>query len=112
MISIGRLAKQLREQLGWTQRETADALQVSYVHLCNVENEKSQPSQSLLDRYRDLWGIDLYVFAWCKEGNGESLPAGVRRAASRLEDALQARLEQVVLRFGKESNEECSIFDK
>ncbi len=112
MIRIGTTAKRLRETLGWTQRATADALRVSYVHLCNVENNKTQPSQSLLDRYRALWGIDLYVFAWCEQGNAEALPSALRNAATKLADAWRKRIDELIAQQRKDSRAPCSTFDR
>lgn len=96
MVMVGSTAKQLRQRFGWTQRETADALDVSYVHLCNVENGKTQPSQALLDRYRQLWGIDLYVLAWCENGDEYDLPDNVRDAASQLAKSWRKRIEECI----------------
>jgi transcriptional regulator with XRE-family HTH domain len=112
MVQIGATAKKLRESLGRTQRETADALEVSYVHLCNVENGKTQPSQALLDRFRDLWGIDLYVLAWCEQGDEDALPPAVRNAASRLAKAWRKRIDDLIKEHRRESETPCSISGK
>lgn len=96
MISIGTLAKELREKLGWTQRKTALRLDVTYAHLCNIENNKKQPSRELLDRYRQLWGIDLYVLAWCNNGDIDKLPPNVRQAAASLSTAWRIRIEHLI----------------
>ncbi len=109
MVSIGTTAKTLRESLGWTQRQTADELGVSYVHLCNVENNKARPSQALLDRYRDLWGIDLYVLVWCENGDVEELPHAVRNAASKLATAWRKRIDDLIEEQRKDSDSPCSI---
>jgi transcriptional regulator with XRE-family HTH domain len=112
MVRIGTTAKRLRESLGWTQRETADALSISCVHLCNVENNKSQPSQCLLDRYSELWGVDLYVYAWCQQGNFEELPPPMRAAASTLARAWKKRIETTVDERRKDSTTPCSTSDR
>ncbi|MFO7906783.1 MAG: helix-turn-helix domain-containing protein [Planctomycetota bacterium] len=112
MVQIGQTAKRLRESLRWTQRETATALGVSCVHLCNVENGKTQPSQALLDRYRELWGIDLYVLAWCEQGNGDELPPAVRSAASKLAKAWKQRIDALIQENIKDPETPCSTFDR
>jgi transcriptional regulator with XRE-family HTH domain len=112
MVCLGTTAKRLRESLGWTQRETADALKVSYVHLCNVENNKSQPSQSLLDRYGELWGVDLYVYAWCEQGDCEQLPSTMRSAASELARGWRKRIEKLGAKRRKDSNAPCYTSDR
>lgn len=98
MLNIGQTAKSLRESLRWTQRETATALGVSYVHLCRVENGKAHPSFYLIDRYRELWGIDIYVLTWCEQGNGDELPPAVRYAASKLARAWKQRIDALIQR--------------
>ena len=103
MVSIGTTAKNLRQQLGWSQVETAEALGVSNVHLCNVENNRTQPSQSLLDCYRELWGIDLYVIAWCENGSEEDIPHAVRKAALKLSTAWRKRIDEMIKEQQKES---------
>jgi transcriptional regulator with XRE-family HTH domain len=95
MTVLGKTARDLRHSLGLSQREVASLLGVSVVHLCNIENNKSAPSQALLDRYRDLWGVDLYVLAWCQTGDIEKLPAGVRTAAKRLATAWKERISSL-----------------
>lgn len=84
MVHLGKTSRYLRESKGLTQRAMADALGVSYVHLCNIENNKAAPSQSLIDRYRELWGIDLYILAWCLYGDLTELPEPVRKPMKQL----------------------------
>lgn len=112
MIEIGATARRLRDSLGWTQRATADALSVSYVHLCNIENGKAKPSQELLDRFRKLWGIDLYVLAWCDNADIDELPPAVRSAASELATAWQSRIDRLIREQRKLTADPCSDFAK
>lgn len=95
-ICIGDVARELRETLGISQRAAAEKLGISSVHLCNIEKGKSAPSPALLDRYHELWGIDLYVFAWCRHGELDRLPAGMRQAAAELSKSWQERIEALV----------------
>ena len=78
MLHLGRTAKHIREKKGMTQRAAAEALKISYVHLSNIENNKSPVSAALLERYKALWGIDLYILAWCLFGDVDDLPESVR----------------------------------
>ncbi len=96
MIDIGSTAKSLRESVGWTQRRTADALGVSPVHLCNFEKGKVPLTPSMLEKYRELWGIDLYVLAWCEHGDPSELPAAVRTAAEKLAEVWKRRVAETV----------------
>lgn len=83
-MKLGDTAKLLREELGLTQRAAADHLGISIVHLSNLENDKAKPSSELFRKIRELYGVDLYVFAWCRNGNIDELPAGLRAATERL----------------------------
>ena len=87
MIAIGQTARRMRENLGLSQLEAADKLGVSNVHLCNIEKDKAIPSSAFLSAFRETFGVDLYVLAWCEQGDVKSLPAGVRNAAKELQKA-------------------------
>jgi transcriptional regulator with XRE-family HTH domain len=101
MIPLGKTARHLRESLGLTQRAAAKELDITVVHLCNVENNKAMPSSALLERYRNLWDVDLYVLAWCLHGDSEKLPKGVRKPMAELAKAWQAQIDVVVARRRK-----------
>jgi len=92
MIHLGKTAKYLRERKGLTQRVAAEALGITQVHLSNVENNKSVPSAKLLDRYRELWAVDLYILAWCLHGDPSRLPKAVRGPMRELADAWRRQL--------------------
>jgi transcriptional regulator with XRE-family HTH domain len=111
MILLGKTARHVREAQGLNQRQAADALDVSVVHLCNIENNKSAPSPALMDRYRQLWGVDLYVLAWCLHGDIEKLPVAVRRSASELATAWKKQLEKTA-KIRTEARSPCSTFDR
>ena len=95
MRYLGKAAKKVRIQSGMTQVKLAQELGISVVHLSNIENDHSMPSPELVNKYRSITGIDLYVLDWCDNGDLESLPKNVREAAARLKDAWS---------FGKKSN--------
>lgn len=101
MIHVGRIAKQLRESLGLTQQEVARALGITNVHVSNIENEKSFPSQNLIDRYREFFEVDLYVLAWCECGDLDRLPRSIREPASQLARACKERFAESVERIGR-----------
>lgn len=94
MIKLGRTIKHVREQLGLTQREVAQQLGISNVHLCNIENNEATTSLALVDRFREIWGIDLYILAWCLYGDVGKLPASAVRPVAELTKALQSQLRQ------------------
>jgi transcriptional regulator with XRE-family HTH domain len=96
MIHLGKSAKYLRERKGLSQKAAADALGISQVHLSNIENNKALPSPNLLDRYRELWGVDLYVLAWCLFGDPNQLPQAIRKPMQALADAWRRQLGDVI----------------
>ncbi len=108
MIKLGKTARHLRESLGLTQREAARRLQVTAVHLCNVESNKSAPSSDLVNRYRELWDIDLYVLAWCLHGDATSLPIAIRKPMQELAKAWKQELAEKGAIKRKEARPRCS----
>jgi len=97
MINVGNTARQLRESLGFTQQEMADSLGITNVHLSHIENNKSFPSQDLIDRFRDRFEVDLYILAWCSDTtNEERIPLSLRKPAAQLAKAWERRLEKIV----------------
>lgn len=92
MVKVGLAAKHVREVHSLSQKAAAEMLGVSAVHLCNIEKGKSLPSAHLLESYRQLWQVDLYVLAWCLFGDISALPAGIREASAALAQAWQAEL--------------------
>lgn len=104
-IKLGDAARELRESLGITQRDAALALGITDVHLCNVEKNRSAPSSALMDKYRQEWGVDLYVFAWCRHGKTSDLPKSMQKAATTLLKGWNARLESVAAEYRTDSGE-------
>lgn len=101
-IKLGDTAKQFRESLGITQRAAATALDISFVHLCNIERNHAVPSQSLIDKFREVWGVDLYVMAWCQHGDVTKLPKPVQKAAKALAEGWDRHVATVIaLQKGK-----------
>jgi transcriptional regulator with XRE-family HTH domain len=92
MMHLGQTARLLRERNGLTQKAAADALGITQVHLSNIENNKSIPSTHLLDRYREIWDVDLYILAWCLFGDPSELPRSVRKPMMELGKAWKREL--------------------
>jgi transcriptional regulator with XRE-family HTH domain len=99
MIHLGKTARYLRERKKLSQREAADALGITQVHLSNLENNKALPSPALVARYRDLWGVDLHVLAWCLYGDPSDLPEAVRGPMQELAAAWRRELGELVDEF-------------
>jgi transcriptional regulator with XRE-family HTH domain len=93
MLKLGNTARLVRDRAGLTQRAAAEKLDISVVHLCNIENNKSGVSEDLIAKYRKLWKVDLYMLAWCMYGDIDSLPAGVREPARKLANAWKKQFD-------------------
>jgi transcriptional regulator with XRE-family HTH domain len=96
MLRLGKTCRYLRESRGLTQREAADLLDISIVHLSTIENDRSKPSAELLDRYNKLWGVDLYVLTWCLYGDLANLPPAIRNSANELAKAWRKKLGSIL----------------
>ena len=112
MIYLGETARYLRASLGMTQRAAAEQLGISYVHLCNIENNKAMPSPGLLERFRELWDVDLYVLAWCLHGDTNKLPKALRKPMAELAKAWQQQLGSLAARHCKDVTSPCSASDR
>ena len=110
MIHLGKTARYLRERQGLTQRQAAGLLQISAVHLSNIENNKAAPSGKLLRRYHELWNIDLYVLAWCLHGDIEALPEPIRGPAQKLAEAWRTKLTRSGVLEPRQTTSKCSTF--
>ena len=91
-MKLGQTIRYVRQAHGQSQLEAAKLLAISNVHLSNLENNKAHPSTDVLERARELWGVDLYVLAWCLYGDPAKLPPSVRQAAAKLTAALRREL--------------------
>ena len=92
MVHIGKTAKFVRERRGWTLRGAAASLGVSHVHLCNIENNHAVASLQLLEKMKELYGVDLAVLGWCLYGDPEKLPEAVRGPMKKLAEAWKKEL--------------------
>jgi transcriptional regulator with XRE-family HTH domain len=101
MIHVGKTARHLRESLELTQVEMAEALGLSSIYISKIENEHSFPTRQIIERYREKFGVDLYVLAWCQHGDIEKLPAAVRESAAALAKAWEERFNKLVYKHRK-----------
>ena len=92
MLFLGKTARFVREKKGLTTRAAAELLDISHAHLINIENNKAAPSIALLDKFRNVFGIDLPVLAWCLYGDPEKLPATLRAPMKALAKAWRKEL--------------------
>lgn len=105
MISIGEAARYLRSRLGLSQRKAATELGISYVHLSNIENGKALPSPTMLDKYREAWGIDLYMLAVGMFSDEGTVPKPLRASVKAMTEAWKAEIDNVIRHRCKEADE-------
>jgi transcriptional regulator with XRE-family HTH domain len=92
MTPLARTTRFVREQRQITQRAAAEALGVSFVHLSNVERGKTAPSAALIERYREVFRVDLHVLCWCLFEDEDRIPEGIRGLRNRLARAWRREL--------------------
>jgi transcriptional regulator with XRE-family HTH domain len=93
MSTLGKTARYVREHKGMTQRAAAEALGVSSVHLSNVERGVTPPSASLITRFSEVYGVDVYVLSYClDEEEADDHHAGIQQARRKLAEALRRQL--------------------
>jgi transcriptional regulator with XRE-family HTH domain len=96
MMHLGKTARYVRDRKQLTLREAAAKLGISHVHLCNIENNQAAASLQLLEKMKDVYGVDLVVLAWCLHGDPERLPASVRGPMKALAAAWKRELGDLV----------------
>jgi len=92
MTPLARTARFVREKRQMTQRAAAEALGVSFVHISNIERGRAAPSAALIERYREVFGVDLHVLSWCMFEEDDQIPASIRGPREKLAKALRAEL--------------------
>src|SRR3954469_15290400 len=92
MMHLGQTARYVRERKQLTLREAAAKLGISHVHLCNIENNRAVASLQLLEKMKDVYGVDLIVLGWCLYGDLNRLPPAVRAPMKALGDAWMKEL--------------------
>lgn len=94
-MRIGSTVRYIRQLADLNQREAAGKLGITSVHLCNVERGRSDLSPYLRERFREVFGVDLYITAWLRGGDIEKLPKRLRAAAEKLATIWKRELEQI-----------------
>lgn len=95
MIHLGTAIRSIRKRLGIPQRIFGEYVGISYPHICNVENEHATPSFELLDKFHDILGIDIYVYAYCSSDHVQKLPKNLRQATRKLLEAFDKEIERI-----------------
>ena len=101
MINLGFAARYLRERLGLSQRAAAIELGISHVHLNNIENGKTSPTTSMIEKYYEAWNIDLYMLAVAKFSDDERIPHSLKDAVDEMIQAWDVEIEARISPVGK-----------
>jgi transcriptional regulator with XRE-family HTH domain len=101
-INLGEAARDLRMKLNLSLREAEVELGISYVHLCNIENGKVTPSQKIVERFHDAWGIDLYMFALAFHSDAGATPRALRQPVKALEEGCRRHIEALLRQRAKD----------
>jgi len=80
--------------LGLKQKDMAEELGISVVHYCNIENSKTVPSPELVDRFRELWDVDLHVLGWSLFGDTSRLPRPLQESAAKIAETWRRELSK------------------
>ena len=90
MIATADLGKTIRLLRGdkTSQRKLAVLLQITPVHLCNVERGKNRPSWDLLYDIGCIYGVDVYLLTCCLYGDRSELPNPQAKAFNRFSRSL------------------------
>lgn len=106
-VNLGAAAKSLRGRLELSQRAAADELGISFVHLCNIENERASPSPEIIERFRIAWGIDLYMVAVCMFGDPERFAPELRRPMANLRIAWERQIAKLIDSRRRPPDDQC-----
>src|SRR5688572_16389507 len=112
MIKLGEAARYLRTQFGLSLRQAAEELQISFVHLSNIENGKASPSPEMLEKFRQAWGIDLYMLAAGMFSDRTRVPKPLREPLDALTKAWKQEVERAIVVRRKERDRACSEFKR
>lgn len=108
-ISLGKAAQDLRNRLKLSLRDAAAELEVSYGHLCNIENSKASPSPEMMEKFHDAWGIDLYMYALAFFPDDRETPKGLLPAVKVLEAGWKRHIEKILRERSREGSKSCLI---
>lgn len=108
MIDLGTAARYLRQRLKLSQRKAASRLGISHVHLSNIENGHTSPTASMIEKYFEAWGVDLYMLAVVKFSDGKRFPSSMDKVVLELHNAWDAEIEAAIIDQQMEEVSDCS----
>lgn len=66
-LDLGKTIRSIRERIGFSLRDLGQELGVAYPQLSRLENGKASPSVATLNKFYDLWQIDIYAYSLCQQ---------------------------------------------
>lgn len=92
-IPMGMVLRQIRETLGWDRKRMAQELGPSVATLSILESGGSPVSVALIEKVRELTGLDPYVLAYCLYVDHSQLPAPIQEKLAALKDEWAKQLD-------------------
>ncbi len=108
MIRLGEAARFIRQEFGLSQRKAAEEIGISFVHLNNIENDKSSPSPEVIEKFRAAWGVDLYMVAAGMFSTDDHVPPKLRAPLAALTVAWRHEIKRLIARRRKELASQCT----
>ena len=108
-INLGKAARDLRTKLKLSLREAEAELGISYVHLCKIETGKVSPSEGVVERFHEAWGIDLYMYALAFHSDDGKTPKPLQAAVKALKEGCRQHIESLVRKRAKEGETSCLV---
>lgn len=97
-VNLGETARNLRESLALTAEAAAERLGITDVQLRDIEDSKTPLAEDLLKKYREVFCVDLHVYAWCSKGGAGDVPPSnrdsTRHLASQWQNLIDGRVKE------------------
>lgn len=87
MLIFGQAIALIREVRQFTPEALSERLGIDTERLADLERDRTQPGEELIEKLSDVAGIDLHVLAWVRFGNTGNLPQRLRLPAIRLQES-------------------------
>ena len=105
MNHLGEAARQLRERMGYSLKETGKSLGISYEHIHRIETGKTTPTTRTIERYYTAWGVDLYMMAVVMFGDGSRVNWIMKETVDELRADWEQQIGEVIRKRISEKGE-------
>jgi transcriptional regulator with XRE-family HTH domain len=92
-LPINLAAQDIRDAVGWTKKRMAAEIGVNQQLWHILENGKKSFSLAVIERIREVTGIDPYVLAYARYYNTSKLPEPVQKIHAELKDEWEKAME-------------------